>query len=82
MAHWYYLDTMPDKNGWIKVSDELPDDGIDVIGFRSWKPGMDYVERVSCHYDSALEGWFTNDGDRIGLVTHWQDWPADPEDES
>ncbi len=68
-----------DGNGWIKVTDRLPeerdernaDTSIDVLGVNGNKATFVY-------YDWVDEEWRTSYGDNNCDVTHWQLLPPPP----
>lgn len=59
------------KRMWIRVTDQLPDDGVQVLvsAYTFNDPGQGRFHMVACYEDGA---WFSQSGDRIHTPTHWQ----------
>ena len=84
-ASWLikYFDTRPNDAKWIRVEDELPENGIPVLVAVSYMHGevcvaerLDVLEEGSgCFYRTDDEG-SNLDGD----VTHWMPLPEPPEE--
>ena len=77
---------MPDKNGWARVEDALPELEAEVWAWRpipgsSTRPGESVGEFLDATFWGA--GWSSDGLRNIHGITHWQSqkYPEPPEDE-
>lgn len=71
------IDAMEEERRWRKVSEELPEDGAEILA-------TDGEGIWLCHKDTICDGspWFQPDGlPHIEGVTHWMPLPSAPKEE-
>ena len=72
-----YISYLEEERRWRKCSEELPEDGTEVLA-------TDGEEIWLCHKDTVCDGspWFQPDGlPHIEGVTHWKPLPSAPKEE-
>jgi hypothetical protein len=63
---------------WIEVSEDMPDDSIDVLVFGKMCETDTNSFVWPGYFDSADDCWRCSHGNEIERVTHWAEMPAGP----